>query len=70
MAPNKYVQFLNTHRIEDGLLREFLHKEKFIAAQQQIQATMVAYQNKINMLNKLSIAITEDAIAEMLQEEE
>lgn len=53
MAPNEYVQFLNKHRIENGLLREFLHKRKWKPAKDELVAFIEREKIKMEMMTVL-----------------
>ncbi len=62
---NLFLDFMKEHRINDGLLRELLYKEKFQAACTHVQFTIDRYKERIKRTEELKsmieTAYSEDA---------
>ena len=57
MARSPYLKFMDNNKLSDGLLREFIYKEKWRAALEQIEDAKYKLQYQINSLNDLKRAI-------------
>lgn len=57
MPRTSIIKFCDKNRIDDGLLREFIHKKLWDVAHSEVDVVINKLQNKINALQELKTII-------------